>query len=967
MKDYQLGPNSRKSRRKLEIDKDLLKRKLSELKTNKEVADYFGCSQQTIRNKLKQYGLVTKSRHKRISGFSDVIKDKIIDCLSIFGCALFSQLLEYIDLDDARYASNPLKELLREKKISKTLYRGFEFYILPGNESEVKRKIRVLKFYIEETIKNHGPLRSKPLVQLIKEEFDYVVSHLMVYRLVKELVSEEKLGVFKAALNSIYFIKEDRNQELKAKQIVKNFYNKRRNFKLENVNEIFYSELDKEFVFKESEIAEWMVISKKMAPFLKIECTGRNYLDLIRTIHFMLIKKEIFLRVLKQTNIQELIPLLRLYDIIEKKNEEHFQRFSKKTYRYFIKEILNHKEFCENNLRGQILNTPDIQLKMQYTLSTIFGFDKNDITKINYIFENAVKRGYSISGRSLKGIIGGFIYYFSHNFSLGLPQAYIANKLDITEVTLRNRYREIKKLSPYSKKLNIKKSEVESKKLDELNIQSPQKIQREVSNEKKDKNVENVIYIEDDEVIDTNFSKVSHEVNHKILSKNRRFRGSFSDFETIWEILMNILSPGTVIYTLKGNKPNEIVKFGDIGITVRTEGPYKIITKILIKKAWENLVNDGILYQKDHEKSTYRSSFILTLFSQLDFVNIIREGPLCVKLDFAGLKDFEEADELNNNAIVPDLETKRTWMMKGNAFGHLEKFEEAIECYEKVIEIYPNDKEAWFSKGQVLSNQKKYKEAIECYDGVLDIDPQDKNGWYFKGLALETLEMYQQAINCYEKALEIDSGYKEAWINKEKVTWLYEGLNMADKEKYDKAIKYYDRALEIDCEYKEALYNKKLAMVRLKESKIDEKEIASQPKIINQKEIVKNEKMENEDNVFYIEDDEKIDKKALDKAHEINIQLLFELNVDGLYQSSCGRIYRYKSSLLNHFLNCPQCSNRLLIKEENGFFRCNCQRTYRYAYQFCNHIKKCHDFKNYLESLLHQDKLVRHRIRKRES
>ncbi len=590
------------------INKEELKRKFAEFKQNlRKTAEYFDSSIGTIINRLIEFDIPYKSNSPQTK--TETIYKGILDYLDIHGCGLRSQIINSFNEENGWYHSNCLNHLVHRKQVIKQLYRTFDFYILPGNESEIKRKIRVLQRYILECVGRFGPIKGRPLVEKIKENYDVFVNSRLVFHFAKELIEDGKLGSKKDALSHIYFIKSNKNQELEAKQIANS---RARNSKLESVKEIFYSELDREFALKEIEKAEWASISKKMAPFLKIECSGRSHLHLIRTIYFMLIKRELFLRVLKQTNIQELIPLLRLYDIIEKKNEEHFQGFAKKTYRYFKKEILNHQQFCEKNLRGQILNTPDIPLRIQYSSITFFGFDTNYSNKINILFKNAVENGYNISGKSARGILGGLLYYFSENLSLGLTQGYIANKLDVTEVTLRSRYKEIKKLSPNFNKLNIEKHEV------------------------------------------------------------------------------------------------------------------------------------------------------------------------------------------------------------------------------KVTES-------------------------------------------------------------------------------------------------------------------------------------DVKEIESHSKIKNQKELISKKSAENEDIVIYIEDDENIDKKASEVAYEIKIQLLFEQNVGGLYQSSCGRTYRYKSSLLNHFLNCPECSNRLLKKEENSFFRCNCYRTYRYAYQFANHIKKCHDFKNYLESLLHQDTLVKHRIRKRES
>ncbi|HEC39762.1 hypothetical protein LCGC14_0525800 [marine sediment metagenome] len=86
------------------------------------------------------------------------------------------------------------------------------------------------------------------------------------------------------------------------------------------------------------------------------------------------------------------------------------------------------------------------------------------------------------------------------------------------------------------------------------------------------------------------------------------------------------------IFTLKQQKANEIFEINDNGILVKTEKGTELVKIQWIKQAWENLVNDGVLYRDEHEKSTYRSSFILSLLSQFDFIEVIRKGRLRIKL-----------------------------------------------------------------------------------------------------------------------------------------------------------------------------------------------------------------------------------------------------------------------------------------------------------------------------------------------
>lgn len=115
-----------------------------------------------------------------------------------------------------------------------------------------------------------------------------------------------------------------------------------------------------------------------------------------------------------------------------------------------------------------------------------------------------------------------------------------------------------------------------------------------------------------------------------------------NDFKIIWKYFVDNLHPGTVLFTLKSKNPNEIINIGNIGITIKTIDTPRIITKDRIEHAWINLANDEVLYQGDHSKSTYRSSFMLALFSQLEFVEKILQKPISIKFIPSKYNNFKE-------------------------------------------------------------------------------------------------------------------------------------------------------------------------------------------------------------------------------------------------------------------------------------------------------------------------------------
>jgi len=103
-------------------------------------------------------------------------------------------------------------------------------------------------------------------------------------------------------------------------------------------------------------------------------------------------------------------------------------------------------------------------------------------------------------------------------------------------------------------------------------------------------------------------------------------------FDELWVKIHDKFEPPMTIFTLKQQRANEILEINDNGILVKTEKGTELVKIGWIKQAWENLVNDGVLYRDEHEKSTYRSSFILSLFSQFDFIETSLKGRLSIKL-----------------------------------------------------------------------------------------------------------------------------------------------------------------------------------------------------------------------------------------------------------------------------------------------------------------------------------------------
>ncbi len=105
------------------------------------------------------------------------------------------------------------------------------------------------------------------------------------------------------------------------------------------------------------------------------------------------------------------------------------------------------------------------------------------------------------------------------------------------------------------------------------------------------------------------------------------------NWNVIWIQLQKICEEKQVIETLSPKrKKNLIENISSEGLTVSTDKGTRLISILLLRQAWEHLVKDGKLLLNEHEKSTYRSSFICALLSELDYVGINNKHPISIYL-----------------------------------------------------------------------------------------------------------------------------------------------------------------------------------------------------------------------------------------------------------------------------------------------------------------------------------------------
>ncbi|MFW9970565.1 MAG: hypothetical protein ACFFDF_10215 [Candidatus Odinarchaeota archaeon] len=392
----------------------------------------------------------------------DKIKEKIVEYLHERGCALKSQITKFLGIDDARYITAPLNELLEERVVLKIIYKRFKFYVMTRNEVEIKRKIKNVKDYILESIQLFGPIKAKKLVNKIRENYGIDFSHRLIYRMARELLLENKIEAKKIALSNIYYEKGNQSQELIALNLVEIYEAKKKSKYLKSLCENFKGDLIENNVFSEEEIKNLNSIFPKIQKILlDFDCKGRTFNDFIQILYFMHIKKEIFFILKKEDyKFEELKPWLNLHETILRLNPKKFHGIGFKTYQYFVKSILADKRFCNQKDKSVILNTPSYLLRMEILL-TDFPLNLEFTKKMLKFIESSVSAGYNIAGKDIKGVLGGAIYLYSKTKHLMITQKEIAERLDITEVTLRRRHRELSEFYSTNFEESVKKPKEE--------------------------------------------------------------------------------------------------------------------------------------------------------------------------------------------------------------------------------------------------------------------------------------------------------------------------------------------------------------------------------------------------------------------------------------------------------------------------------------------------------------------------
>ena len=183
----------------------------------------------------------------------------------------------------------------------------------------------------------------------------------------------------------------------------------------------------------------------KCEPYiLKNNFIGRRIGSGLEIFSKFLIKREIFILLNKKYSFDSLYLWLHLYEIVIRKN---YVACSHKNYQFYKDLILNDLDFCYEDKRKQISNTPNDFLRMKILLYS-FNLNKVIIEGVLNSLKSCISRGYSMIGKSIKGVLAGALYLYPKNIKLGLTQKKIVTHLGTNRVTLRIRKRELMNFSP---------------------------------------------------------------------------------------------------------------------------------------------------------------------------------------------------------------------------------------------------------------------------------------------------------------------------------------------------------------------------------------------------------------------------------------------------------------------------------------------------------------------------------------
>ena len=343
-----------------------------------------------------------------------------------------------------------LAELVNENVISEFSIEENLFIILPGTEETVKNGMKEIKLKIFDIIVKNGPIKPDFLRANLKKEEELYISRKYLRYLLQALVHENKVFVKELYQGMYYYSKLEPNHEARLKRVKNELKLHNNHIKLKPFISEFHVWIRQNHDLDLKEERTLQQLLEKCEPYLLSHSfTGRSRRFGFQVFCKYVSKREINNLLNNGNGYGKVKPWLHLHEIFSSTNHEEYDF---KSYQHFRKVLLNDRQFCNEDDRKKIIETPDIMLRMQYLLNRLIN-EKRIIKEILIFIKKCFSGGYSIIGKDFKGFLAAAAYLHPESKRLRLTYKKLSTELGINTLTIRERRKELERFIPHEWKL----------------------------------------------------------------------------------------------------------------------------------------------------------------------------------------------------------------------------------------------------------------------------------------------------------------------------------------------------------------------------------------------------------------------------------------------------------------------------------------------------------------------------------